>query len=221
VAERLRVLLVDDHSLFRGGLSLLLASADASLSIREAASLDAALEELRANVADVVLLEVGAAGEHVIEAVDSIVTEQSVPVLLYSKHPYDDQLVPALQAGACGYVPNTSDIRVFVDYVRRAARGEYCLDAALAKQVVLRLRELAATPPQPRPDELSVRERQVLAQVASGATNRAIASALGISESTVKNHMSSIFRKLDVSSRSQATAEAIRRGFDRPLSSAS
>jgi two-component system, NarL family, nitrate/nitrite response regulator NarL len=213
--ERLRVLLVDDHPLFRSGLRMLLEASDPSIAIAESPSVDDAVTRMPSERPDVVLLEVAACGSEVVESIDRMVAEDAPPVLMFSKHDYGDALVPALQAGACGYVPDTRDVAMFVDCLRRAAEGEFILDAALTKRVVLRLRELRgsarAGAGHPSRDALSERERQILGLVAGGSTNRNVAAELGISESTVKNHLNSIFRKLRVASRSQAIVEALKR----------
>lgn len=213
--ERLTVLLVDDHPLFRSGLRMLLEASDPSIAITESPSVADAVVRIADRQPDVVLLEVAACGAQIVESIDLMVSENETPVLMFSKHEYSDALVPALQAGACGYVPDTRDVAMFVDCLRRAAAGEYILDAALAKKVVLRLRELRGGAHmgagRVSRDALSERERQILGLVAAGSTNRHVAAELGISESTVKNHLNSIFRKLRVSSRSQAIVEALKR----------
>ena len=212
--KELVVLCVDDHAVLRSGLRMLLESVDSSVRVREAGSLDEALESLTREPVSVVLLELAVCGEDCTEPIARIVDQSGIPVLVFSKYPYDDRVVPALQAGACGYVNETDDVDVFVETLRRAAGGEYILDSEVARKVVLRMRELATHPAaSPSVDGLTGRELEILDCVCQGNTNRQIGLDLGISESTVKNHMHALFHKLHVYSRSQAATEALRRGL--------
>lgn len=214
--DHLVILDVDDHAVFRRGMRMLLESSDPTVRVLEAGSLEEALERSNEHRVSVVLLELAVCGENCAETVARIVDHLGTPVLVFSKYAYDDRIIPALQAGACGYANETEDVEVFVDTLRRAAAGEYILDATLVKRVVQTMRVLATQPAAGDGSEverLTVRESEILSLVCDGRTNGQIGLSLGIAESTVKNHLQTLFRKLHVCSRSQAASEAIERGL--------
>lgn len=195
---------------------MLLERFDPDVEMIEAGSVSEALDLLGTRPVSVVILELSLCGDECSETVCAVVEHAKVPVLVFSKYAYDDRVIAALQAGACGYVNETDDVGAFVTMLRKAAAGEYVLDAELVKEVVQRMRLLAARPARVHASEhiaLTGREHEILRLVCEGRTNGQIGSALGIAENTVKNHMQTIFRRLNVCSRSQAASVAIERGL--------
>lgn len=208
------VLGVDDHVVYRRGLRMVLESSDPVIRVIEAASVAEALDVLRREPVSVVLLELAVCGDDTPGVVAHLVRSSLAPVVVFSKYGADDKVVAALQAGANGHVNETSDVDVFVAMLRRAAAGEYVLGASAVKSVVDAMRTYTQVQSSNGDHEsLTGRETEILSLVCLAQTNRQIASRLGVSESTVKNHLQTVFRKLRVFSRAEAAAEAHRLGL--------
>lgn len=207
---KLRVLVVDDHALFREGLvSLLNAQADIQV-IGEANDGLEALVLARTLRPDVVLMDINMPGTDGIEATRLIKRElPETYVLILTVRDDDEKLFQAIKSGAQGYLLKTIRAQELIDMLHAAQRGEPTISPPLANRILNEFRRLAPSttvssfnPPILEP--LTARERQVLDLVARGATDREIAQELVISVYTVKAHMRSILNKLQVSSRQQA-----------------
>jgi DNA-binding NarL/FixJ family response regulator len=203
----IRVLVADDHAVVREGIAAILEPHDDLLVVGEAADGDTAVRlagELRA---DVVLMDLRMPGVDGAAATARITALPSAPrVLVLTTYDSDADITRAMAAGAIGYV--LKDIRrdALLHAVRACARGEAVLAPSVATTLVRRQHAV-------RPPELSERERAVLALVATGATNRDIASALAVSEATVKTYLTRVFAKLDVGDRTAAVTAALARGL--------
>lgn len=199
----IRVFLVDDHEIVRRGIADLL-DAEADLEVvGEAATVAQARARIAATKPDVAVLDVrlpDGSGIDVCREIRS--TMPGVRCLILTAYDDDDALRAAVIAGASGYV--LKDIRGgrLIESVRLAAAGKNLIDPAIARRVVSQLKGATAT--DPLLDGLSLRERQVLALIADGLTNRQIGERLKLAEKTVKNYVSSLLSKLGLEHRTQA-----------------
>jgi NarL family two-component system response regulator LiaR len=218
-AERpIRVLLVDDHAVVRKGLRALFDRERAVEVVGEAESGERAVELVGQLRPDVVLMDLEMPGIGGTEATRRISeTHPEARIVILTSHAAEEDVFPALKAGAQGYLLKHSAPDDVLRAIRQAHAGETALHPAIARMVLQDLRR----PPQPRPggtrppttDPLSERELEVLRLVARGMSNQEIADTLVVGEATVRSHVSSILRKLQVASRTQAALHALREGL--------
>lgn len=221
--ERTRVLLADDHRLFREGVASLLERAADLALVGEAATGEEAVQLTEELLPDVVLMDLKMPGMGGIEATRSIVGRMPhTGVIIVTMFEDDESVFAALKAGARGYVLKDADRGMLLRAIRAVARGEALLGAPVARRVLEQFsgapsRPVSPTPAHPAPlfDELTPRELDVLRLIAQGLRNREIAQALHISEKTVGNHISNIFTKLQVADRAQAIIRARDAGLGR------
>lgn len=214
MSDRLRVLLVDDHALFRGGVKALLArQADMEVVGEAADGLDG-VQQARRLRPDVVLLDLHMPGLGGRAAVRAIVEElPGARVLMLTVSEEADDLLDTLNAGAAGYLLKNIDTDYFVDAIRRAAAGDSVVSPEMTGKLVAGLKRAAGTPAPAEKETLSAREREVLAALARGASNKDLARQFELAESTVKIHVQNILRKLRLTSRVQAAVYAVKHGL--------
>ena len=201
----IKVLIVDDHPVFRDGLSGLLSTLDDVDVMGVAASGEQAVELTRAAAPDAVLMDLNLAGMSGIEATRQLLAEHPrIAVLAVTMVDDDDTVVAALRAGARGYVLKGSTGAEIVDALRAVAAGGVVIGRGVAATVLAMTTGSART----SPAGLTEREHEVLARLAEGASNAQIARALGLSLKTVQNYVSRILDKLQVSDRTQAALRA-------------
>ncbi len=212
---RPRVFLVDDHGMFRSGVRSELA--DEVTIVGEAGDVAPAITEIGQCVPDVVLLDVhlpGGGGQDVVAAVKS--AHPDVKFLALSASDAPEDVIAVIRAGARGYVTKTISGRELVDAIRRVAAGDAVFSPRLAG-FVLDAFAAGTAPDVDRPsfdpelDQLTAREREVLRLIARGYTYREVARELFISVKTVESHVSSVLRKLQLSTRHQLTRWATER----------
>ena len=209
----LRVLVVDDHDLFRTGLRALL-DEEEGMEVADACGGDAALSTLERFTPDVVLMDLNMPGMSGIEATQQMLrAEPRASVLMLTISRDQARIVEAVRAGASGYLLKDAKLDEIVDAIQAAASGESVLDPLAARAVMAHVRQSPSSPPSPALTDLSEREREVLVLVARGCDNATIAERLFMSSSTVKHHVSRILQKLGVENRLQAAAFAIRNGL--------
>ncbi len=192
------VLLVDDHPLVRAGLNTLIATADDLHVVGEAGGGEQAVTLAGTLEPDVVLMDLSMPGMDGVEATRRILEARpQIHVVVLTSFADQQRVSDALAAGAVGYLLKDSDGRDVLGAIRSAAQGHAPLDPRVARALLP-----SATPRVS--DTLSVRELQVLRLVAKGRANKQIGRALGISERTVKVHVTHVFRRIGVNDRTSA-----------------
>jgi len=210
-----RVLLVDDHDLFRTGLRSLLEEQGVDV-VGEASNGSKALQLTTELAPEVVVMDLNMPGMNGVEAtrqITSVAPLTRVVVLTISDH--DADVLDAILAGACGYLMKDASIEELMAGIRAAALGESLISSHIAGKVLQRVRATSAQPQiaEQIQSELSDREIQVLKLIANGKDNAMIAAELHISPKTVKNHISNILMKLQIENRIQAAVYAVRSGL--------
>ena len=205
-----RIVVIDDHTLFRRGIIALLARVSDFAVVGEAADGFDGIKAVAAQRPDVVLLDLNMPGISGIETLHAILREvPALPVVMLTVSEQGEDLMAALKGGAQGYLLKNIDSDFLVDAIRRAAAGESVMSPEMSARLLRELRVGATTPAA----ALSPREREILTFLARGASNKEIARTLDVAESTVKIHVQHILRKLQLSGRVQAAVWAIEHGI--------
>ena len=208
----LRVLLVDDQTLFRAGLSRLLDEDPRVEVIGQAVDGNDAVKQAEKLKPDVILMDLKMPNLDGVEATRQIVAANpAARVLILTTFETDNHVVQALKAGASGYVLKDSQVDAIVSSIVAVASGEQVMASAVANRVLEML--TGASTPKEFYDGLTVREVEILRLLATGMANKQIAYRLTISEKTVRNHVSNMYEKLGVYDRSQAVLYAVRKGL--------
>lgn len=206
-AEPVRVLIVDDHPVVRAGFRALLETRANIEVIGEAGDGTEAIRLAAEFAPHVVLMDLQMPTMGGADATRRIVALIPPPaVLVVTVYDTDADILPAIEAGAAGYLLKDTPPDQLLDAIAAAARGE----TILAPRVATRLLQRARTP---RHRDLTIRELDILGHVARGLSNRGIAQELVVTEATVKTHLVHIYSKLDVNSRTAAVAAARKRGY--------
>jgi DNA-binding NarL/FixJ family response regulator len=224
VGEITKILLVDDHALFRMGMRGLLEREPDFEIVGEAQDSRGAVDAAMEQSPDIVLMDLSLPAPGGIETTQRIKRElPSVGIIVLAVSEDEDALFDAIKAGAAAFILKDVGPDDLVTIIRRVTAGEYLINdkvfakPAVASRVLKEFRELAVYGQEAAPifAPLSPREVEILDNIAQGMTNKQVAYALSISEQTVKNHMSSILRKLSVNDRTQAVVYAMRQGWIR------
>lgn len=218
--EPIRVVIADDHALVREGLRLILEASDGFAVVGEAGDGAAALRLVDEVQPHVVLMDLRMPGMDGLEALAQLrVHRPEVAVVILTTYNEDGLVLRGLQAGARGYLLKDMSGETLVQTIRAAVRGEILLQPEIMARVLAQASERPAASAARggrapgRVGELTEREREVLAAVARGERSKEIAARLGVTESTIKAHLASIYTKLEVDSRASAVAVALARGL--------
>jgi DNA-binding NarL/FixJ family response regulator len=213
--EVIRVLLVDDHPLVRGGLRALLASEPAISVVGEATDGAEAISRALELEPDVILMDLHMTETNGIEATRQILRAQPrIGIIALTMLEDDDTVFAAMRAGARGYLLKGADEAEVVRAIHAVAHGEAIFSPAIAGRLIQFFANVRPVPPAQLFPELTEREREILGMIAHGNSNLEIAEELTLSPKTVSNHVSNIFAKLQVVDRAQAVLRAQQAGID-------
>ncbi len=205
MSERIRVVLVDDHAVLRSGLASLLTGSGDIEVVGQAGDGAEAIEVVRRTSPDVVVMDLQMPGVDGVEATRRLVADGvECEVVVLTSYSDSARIVAALDAGAVGYLLKDADPEDLISGIRAVSRGESPLHPRVARQL------LAARSEMPQSVDLTPREAEVLGLVRQGLANKQIARRLGISERTVKAHLTSVFQRIGVADRTQAALWAER-----------
>lgn len=211
--EPVRILVADDHPLFRQGLRTAVEARDGLEVVAEAETGTEAIEQTLEHQPDVVVMDLQMPERNGIEATREIVTQSPhVGVLVLTMFENDDSVFAAMRAGARGYLLKGADHDEIVRAIRAVSSGEAIFGPAIATRLMAYFAASGQGPPQAFP-ELTARERELLELIAQGRSNTQIARQLVLSQKTVRNHVSNIFTKLQVLDRAQAIVKAREAGM--------
>jgi len=209
----IRILLIDDHTLFRSGVHAILQRQSDFDVVGEAADGLEGLKRAKQFLPDVILLDLhmpGLSGLETLKLLVQDVPQTAVVILTVSEDL--DELALALRDGACGYLLKSIETDTLASAIRKAAAGHPVIADDMTAKLVASMRapkSAPVSPPVATADPLTTRERDIMRELARGASNKEIARSLMLAESTVKIHVRNILRKLNLTSRVQVAIYAV------------
>lgn len=210
----IRILLVDDHTLFRSGIRSLLQRQDDFEIVGEAGDGLEGAKRARALAPDLVLLDLHMPGTSGLESLRLMTQEApGARVIMLTVSEDAEDLVDCLRAGAEGYLLKNIDTDFLLDSLRRVAHGESAISPQMTAKLMDSVRKAPPIAAASEKGRLTPREQEILGLLARGASNKELARTLGLAESTVKIHLQSILKKLQLSSRIQAAVYAVEHGL--------
>ncbi len=216
MSKIIRILLADDHNLLRQGIAQMLSLQPDMTVVAQAQNGVEALELVAEHKPDVALMDINMPEMDGVAATKEITTRfPETQVLILTMYRRDDYVFDAIKAGANGYLLKEVGLDELLASVRAVARGEAVISPAIAGRVLLELR----TPSQkdaPEPEPIPERDAEILQLLAQGMSNQDIADRLFLSEKTIRNRLSLIFKRLHLKNRTEAALYAIKRGFAPP-----
>ena len=212
----IKILLVDDHTLFRSGIKLLLQRNPEFEIVGEASDGLEGVKRAKQLRPDVVLMDLNMAGLSGLEAMQLIVEDMpEVAVLMLTVSEEAEDLSTALKNGARGYLLKNIEAEYLTQAIKRAAAGESVIAESMTAKLIMQFRSGMNAPQPVEKEKLTPRERETMICVARGESNKEIARNLNVAESTVKIHVQNILKKLNLSSRVQIAVYAVERGLDK------
>ena len=207
-----RIMIVDDHDVVREGLLSLLKRREGFDVVGQASTVQEAIAEAARTTPDVIVMDVRLPDGSGIEACRSIrESRPDTKVLMLTSYADEDAVFAAILAGASGYVLKQTRGRDLAEAIAAVARGDSLLDAAVTQQVLDRVRSAAQRRSDDPLNALTEQEQKIIHLIAEGKTNKQIADDVFLSDKTVKNYVSNILRKLNLTRRSEAAAFIARR----------
>lgn len=216
--QKIRIALIDDHTLFRSGLKALLSRQSDFEIVGEAADGLEGVKLVERTQPDLVLLDLDMPTMNGHEALEQLLSSNpDLAVLMLTVSEDGDDLAECMRLGARGYLLKKIDADFLLQSIRHAVGGDSVISPEMTSKLVMKLRRdnFQPVPPAPDVDSLTPRERQTLAWLARGVSNKEIARALDLAESTVKVHVQSVLRKLNIKSRVQAAVFAVEHHLDK------
>ena len=212
MTEPIKILIVDDHPIVRQGLATVLEQESDLSVVGQAANGLEGVERARVLSPDIILMDLQMPEMDGVEAINLVCAEeQEIGIIVLTTYDTDEHIFRGVKAGARGYLLKDSPPEEVVKAVRTVYRGESLIEPRVTSMLLDRLGQLSRGP---APEStLSGREIEVLEVMATGAANKQIASELNIGQSTVKTHIVRIFNKLGVNGRTEAVAEAVKKGI--------
>mgnify|MGYP001565397842 FL=1 len=211
--KKIRVLLIDDHSLFRSGVKALLQTDSSIDVVGEGGGALEGIELARSLAPDVVLMDISMPGLKGTKAIPALLdAAPSVNLLMLTVSENENDLFEAIKAGAKGYILKNVEPEDLIRSIKRAAAGEAVMSGNLTGKIMEEFRNLVVQKEEHK-EILTPREKEVLLLVAEGMSNKDVASELSLSESTVKIHIQHVLKKLNLKGRVQAAVYAMERGW--------
>ena len=202
--QPLKVLIVDDHEIVRKGLVMLISRQEDMRVVGEAGTAAEAVQQAHDLSPDVVVLDVRLPDESGVEACRDIRAENSgIKVMMLTSYSDEEAVMGSIMAGASGYLLKEIRSQEIVEAIRRVGAGQSLLDPGVTAAVLERIRRGKEDDPW---SDLTSQEQRILELIAEGKTNKEISEVVNLSDKTVKNYVSNILGKLEVSRRSQAAA---------------
>ena len=212
MTESIRIVIADDHPVVRQGLATVLGQEEGLEVVGQAANGLEAVDQARKLQPDIILMDLQMPEMDGVEAIQKIKMESSdIGIIILTTFDTDDYIFRGIEAGARGYLLKDATPEEVLKAIHTVHQGESLIEPRVASRLLDRLGQLSHPPP---PESaLSHREIEVLQVMSTGAANKEIASQLLIGQSTVKTHIVRIFNKLNVSGRTEAVAEGVRKGI--------
>ena len=211
-----RILLCDDHNMFRQGLKSILETEDGFRVIGEASTGREAVRYALQTRPDIILMDIQMPELDGVAAAKAILAEEpDTNIIILTMYRQDTYVFEAIKVGARGYLLKDADANDLIEAIRRVAQGETLLNAEMAASILDEFKKVKQMPehPEHKLSDLTEREADILRLLAQGASNQEIAEALKVSEKTVRNRLSEIFSKLRLNNRTQAALYALREGI--------
>ncbi|MCR4434528.1 MAG: response regulator transcription factor [Clostridiales bacterium] len=210
--EKIKVMIADDHSMFRQGLKQILELENDIVVIAQASNGDEAVKLAREKKPDVILMDINMPSTNGLQAIKELRQENSgSKIIVLTIHQDREYLFKTLQMGAEGYLLKDAEPAVLIEAIRNVVKGQSYIQPNMTKELVKEFNRVTLREREKNDENcLTMREVEVLELIAEGMINKEIARQLYISEKTVKNHVSNIFKKLNVSDRTQAAIYAFK-----------